>query len=108
MLGGIGGLICALVTVFKPRWSPYSSPLYAGLEGLLLGGISAMFKPAIRASLCKPWELRSARWPALLAAYASGLMRPSENFKLGIVAATGGICLLYLASFVLSMFGGIS
>ena len=42
---------------------------------------------------------------ALLAAYRSGLIKATENFKLGVCAATGGICLVYLASFVLGMFG---
>ena len=41
---------------------------------------------------------------ALLFAYRSGLIKATENFKLGVVAATGGIALVYLASFVLSFF----
>ncbi|HYW95258.1 MAG TPA: Bax inhibitor-1/YccA family protein, partial [Bacteroidales bacterium] len=42
-VGAIGGFITALVTVFKPHWSPVSAPIYAVLEGLFLGGISAFF-----------------------------------------------------------------
>jgi uncharacterized YccA/Bax inhibitor family protein len=105
MLGGIGGLICALATVFKPRWSPYTAPVYAGLEGLLLGGISAMFETQYPGIAVQAVGATFGTLAALLAAYASGLIRPSENFKLGITAATGGICLVYLASWVLSLFG---
>jgi uncharacterized YccA/Bax inhibitor family protein len=105
MLGGIGGLICALVTVFKPRWSPYTAPLYAGLEGLLLGGVSAMFEASYPGIALQAVGATCGTLAALLAAYASGLIRPSEHFKLGIMAATGGICLVYLASWVLSLLG---
>ena len=41
----------------------------------------------------------------LLAAYRSGLIRATENFKLGVVAATGGIFVIYIASFILGFFG---
>ena len=105
MLGGIGGLIFALATVFKPRWSPYTAPVYAGLEGLLLGGISAMFEASYPGIAVQAVGATFGTLAALLAAYASGLIRPSENFKLGVTAATGGICLVYLASWILSLFG---
>ena len=45
MLGGfIGGFIIALITIFKKEWSPYTVPLYAALEGLALGGVSAVLQ----------------------------------------------------------------
>ena len=44
MLGGLfGGFVVALVTIFKKNWSPVLAPLYALLEGLALGAISAFF-----------------------------------------------------------------
>jgi Bax inhibitor 1 like len=45
MFGGlIGGFIVALITTFKKTWSPITAPIYALLEGLALGGISAYFE----------------------------------------------------------------
>ncbi len=45
MMGGLfGGFIVALVTIFKQNWAPITAPIYALLEGLALGGISAMFE----------------------------------------------------------------
>jgi uncharacterized YccA/Bax inhibitor family protein len=41
---------------------------------------------------------------ALLLAYKSGLIRATENFKLGIFAATGGIAFLYFINFVMGFF----
>src|SRR5678815_2530164 len=42
---------------------------------------------------------------ALLLAYRSGLVRATENFKLGVVAATGGVAILYLVNIVMGFFG---
>ena len=43
LVGSIGGLILALVTIFKKEWSPFTVPLYAILEGLALGSISYLY-----------------------------------------------------------------
>jgi len=42
---------------------------------------------------------------SLLVAYRSGYIKPTENFKLGIFAATGGIAIVYLVNFVMGFFG---
>jgi uncharacterized YccA/Bax inhibitor family protein len=53
--GLIGGIVMSFVTVFKKTWSPVTAPLYALLEGLVLGGISALFEASFRVSLSRPW-----------------------------------------------------
>jgi uncharacterized YccA/Bax inhibitor family protein len=103
--GFIGGFIVAMVTIFKKEWSPVTTPLYAALEGLALGGISATFEARYPGLVVNAVFLTFATLGALLAAYRSGLIQATENFKLGIVAATGGICLVYVASFILGFFG---
>ncbi len=102
--GAIGGLILALVTVFKKEWSPVTAPMYALVEGFFLGAISAVFEARFPGIVFQAVLLTFGTLFALLAAYRSGLIKVTENFKLGVVAATGGIALLYLASFVLSFF----
>ncbi len=105
MGGVIGGLIAALVTVFKKEWAPISTPIYAALEGLALGGISVAFETRYPGIVSQAVFLTFGTLGALLLAYRSGLIRATENFKLGVVAATGGIMVVYLISFVLSFFG---
>lgn len=106
LIGGvIGGLIFGLITAFKPTAAPYTAPIYAAAEGLFLGAISALFEKAYPGIVVQAVGLTFGTLGALLVAYTSGLIKPTENFKLGIVAATGGIMLLYLASFVLGFFG---
>ena len=105
LIGSIGGFLVSMITIMKPRVSPYSAPLYAILEGLALGGISTIFEYRFHGIVLEAVELTFGTLAALLLAYSSGLIKATENFKLGIVAATGGICLVYLASFVLGFFG---
>jgi uncharacterized YccA/Bax inhibitor family protein len=102
--GLIGGLITALVTVWKKQWSPVTAPLYALLEGLVLGGISAMTEAAYPGIAINAVILTIGTLVALLVAYRAGMVRASEGFKRGIVAATGGIALLYLVTIVLGFF----
>jgi uncharacterized YccA/Bax inhibitor family protein len=105
MMGGIGGFVLALITVFKKTWAPVTAPVYALLEGLFLGGVSAMFEASYPGIVMQAVGLTFGTLAALLLAYRSGLIRATENFKLGVVAATGGIFLLYLVNFGMSFFG---
>jgi uncharacterized YccA/Bax inhibitor family protein len=104
-IGGIGGFIVALVTIFKKSWSPVTAPLYALLEGLMLGSVSAMLEMRFPGIAMQAVGLTFGTLFSLLIAYRSGLIRATENFKLGVVAATGGIALFYILTLVLSFFG---
>ena len=103
--GAIGGFIVALVTIFKKQWSPITAPLYAGLEGLFLGAVSAIFEMRFPGIVMQAVGLTFGTLGALLMAYRSGLIKATENFKLGVVAATGGIALLYLVNIGMRLFG---
>ncbi len=103
--GAIGGLVLALVTAFKKTWAPVTAPMYALLEGFFLGAISAIYNARFEGIVMQAVLLTFGTMFALLFAYRSGLIRATENFKLGVVAATGGIMLVYLATIVLRMFG---
>jgi uncharacterized YccA/Bax inhibitor family protein len=104
-VGLFGGFVVAMVTAFKPAWAPVTTPIYAALEGLFLGGVSGLYELRYPGIVMNAVGLTFGCLAALLAAYSSGLIRPSENFKLGIVAATGGVALLYLVSMGLGFFG---
>ena len=103
--GAIGGLVVALVTVFKKEWSPFTAPLYAVLEGLFIGAVSAMFELRFPGIVMQAAGLTFGTLGALLLAYRSGLIKATENFKLGVFAATGGIALLYLVNIGMRLFG---
>ena len=103
--GTIAGFIVAIVTIFKKNWAPFTAPLYAALKGLFIGGISAYFAALYEGIVMQAVGLTFGILFALLAAYKSGLIKATENFKLGIFAATGGIALFYIMSIVLGLFG---
>ncbi len=105
VFGAIGGFIVALVTIFKKHWSPITVPIYAILEGLFLGGISQIFEKQFPGIVTQAIILTLGILGALLIAYKSKLIKPTENFKLGISAATGGIFLVYLINFIMGFFG---
>src|SRR5271154_7003638 len=89
MLGGlIGGFIVALVTIFKPNWSPLTAPLYALLEGLALGGISAMFEHSFPGVAIQAMGLTFGTLFVMLLAYKTGMIRATQGFRLGVIAAT--------------------
>ena len=95
----------AIVTVFKKEWAPITVPLYAILEGGLLGGISFMYNSLYDGIVTDAIFLTIGILLSLLVAYRSGYIKPTENFKLGVFAATGGIAIVYLINFVMGFFG---
>jgi uncharacterized YccA/Bax inhibitor family protein len=105
MVGVFGGLIFALVTSFKKEWAPVTAPIYALLEGLVLGGLSAMMETRYPGIGVQAVSLTFGTLFVLLVAYQSGLIRVTQKFRLGIIAATGGICLFYLMEMLLGFFG---
>ncbi|MGH7339707.1 MAG: Bax inhibitor-1/YccA family protein [Candidatus Rokuibacteriota bacterium] len=105
LVGVIGGLIAAIATVMRKEWAPYTTPAYAALEGLALGGISVGFEARYPGLVSQAVFLTFGVLGVLLFAYRSGVIKATENFKLGVFAATGGIGLVYLIGFVMSFFG---
>ena len=104
IIGFVGGFIVALVTIFKKEWSATTVPIYALLEGLALGGISKIYADAFEPGIVpQAIMLTLGILSALLFAYKSKIIQPTENFKLGLFAATAGIGVVYLISFLMSM-----
>jgi len=106
LIGFIGGFIVALVTIFKKDWSPITVPIYAVLEGLALGGVSAVYAHEYTGIVQQAIFLTFGIFFTLLFAYKTKVIKPTENFKLGVFAATGGIALIYMISIIMSFFGG--
>ncbi len=101
----IGAFIVSLIIIFKQTTAPYLAPVYAILEGVLLGGISVLFEARYPGIVFQAVLGTAAVFTALLMVYKSGMIKVTDNFRLGVAAATGGIMLIYLLSFVMSFFG---
>jgi uncharacterized YccA/Bax inhibitor family protein len=105
MLGVFGGFIVAIVTTFKKEWSAVTAPLYALLEGLALGGFSAMLDLRYPGLPMQAVALTFGTLFAMLFLYRSGIIRATRKFYIGVAAATGGIMVFYLLEMVLGFFG---
>ena len=102
-----GGFIVALVTIFKKEWAPVTVPIYAILEGLALGASSKLFADIFEPGIVpQAISLTLGILIALLFAYKTKIIKVTENFKLGLFAATVGIAVVYLISFLMRFFGG--
>jgi len=104
-VGGIGGIVAALVTIFRPQISGVSAPIYAMFEGLLLGGLSAIFESMYTGIVMRAVALTLAVFFAMLFLYRSGIIKVTKKFMMGVFAATAGVALVYLVSFIGGFFG---
>jgi uncharacterized YccA/Bax inhibitor family protein len=107
--GAIGGLVIAIVLAFKQQWAPFLAPLYALMEGLFVGAISAMYNyqfaeiaPNI---VINAVGLTFGVGVAMYLLYSFKIIRATEKFKSIVITATVGIMILYMTVFLLRMFG---
>jgi uncharacterized YccA/Bax inhibitor family protein len=105
VVGLIGGLIFALITTFKKTWAPVTAPIYALLEGLVLGGLSATLEQRYPGIAIESVCLTFGTMFVLLLAYRSGMIKVTQKFRLGVIAATGAIFLFYMVELLLGFFG---
>jgi uncharacterized YccA/Bax inhibitor family protein len=103
--GLIGGLVFSLVTIFKKEWAPVTAPIYALCEGLALGGLSALLDMVYHGIAIQALGLTFGVTLVMLALYASGVVRATPRFTMGVIAATGGIFIVYVVDLVLRLFG---
>jgi uncharacterized YccA/Bax inhibitor family protein len=101
----IGGVVLAIATIFRKHWAVVTGPLYAACQGVVLGAISAFMELTYPGIVIQAVAATFGVLLMLLLAYRSGLIKATENFKLGVVAATGGIALIYFVTIGLGFFG---
>jgi uncharacterized YccA/Bax inhibitor family protein len=107
--GVIGGLITALAISFKPNWAGYLAPLYGLLEGLFIGGISAIFNAAFAKQypglVMQAVGLTFGVAIAMFLLYNFRIIKATEKFKSVIIMSTVGIGIFYLLTMLLRVFG---
>jgi uncharacterized YccA/Bax inhibitor family protein len=105
LVGAIGGFIMALVTIFRPRSSAITAPVYAILEGLFLGAISAIINSMYPGVAFQAVLLTIGTLFTMLFLYRSGRIRATPKFRRGVMMATGAVFFAYLISRIMSLFG---
>jgi uncharacterized YccA/Bax inhibitor family protein len=102
MLGGLG---VAILTIFKPKLARFTAPLYAIVEGLVVGAVSHLYEFEFNGIVLQAVGLTVGVFALLLFLYATRIIEVTQNLRMGIVAATGAVFLVYLVSLVLRLFG---
>ena len=109
LVGLFGGLIAAFAIIFKPTWAPYVAPAYGLLEGLALGGISAImndrFKLGYPNLVMQAVGLTFGVAIAMFLLYSFRIIKASEKFKSMIISALVGILIFKVITIVVRLFG---
>jgi uncharacterized YccA/Bax inhibitor family protein len=105
LVGIVGGFGVALYTVFRPQHAPVTAPIYAALEGLLLGSLSAILDLRYRGLPVQAVVLTVATLGVMLVAYRLGVIRATERFKTIVVSCTFAVAAFYVIALVMAMFG---
>jgi uncharacterized YccA/Bax inhibitor family protein len=100
------GFVLVIATYFKPLWARVTAPLYAVAEGLFVGAVSKVYEVRFEGIVLQAVGLTIGVFAIMLVLYATGRIRVTPRFRLGIIAATGGIFLIYVATAVMRLFGG--
>lgn len=106
--GLIGGLVAAFVTIFKPTVARFTMPLYALLEGLVLGAASIFIPAYFQAPVAVVGQAilaTAVTFFVMLVMYRTGIIKVTETFKGVVLAATFGIGIVYLVLMIMSFFG---
>ncbi len=105
LIGGIGGFIVAMIATFKPQTAPYTAPIYASLQGVFLGAVSAMYNLRFAGLPQQAVMLTFAVALTVFILYRANILRATQGFQRMMIAATVGIGVFYLGSMLLSLFG---
>lgn len=104
-LAVLAGLGVAIATIVRPRWARFTSPVYAALEGLVLGAISRLFEVQFPGIVLQAVGLTLVVFALMWAAFATRLIRVTHRLRVGIVVATGAVAVVYLVGWVVRLFG---
>lgn len=104
-IGLIGGLIVAFATIVKQTWAPVTAPLYALLEGLVLGSLSAVLELRFPGIAMQSVGMTFGVLFVMLFLYRARIIPVTQKLRMGIFAATGAVFLFYIAEMVLGFFG---
>ena len=104
-LAVFGALGIAILTAFKPNLARFTAPVYAAVQGLAVGAISAVYQFQFEGIVVQAIGLTVGITAIMLALYGLRIIKVTEKFRMGVVAATGAIFLVYMLSLVLGLFG---
>lgn len=104
LVGGLGGFVFAMIASFRPQTARWAAPIYASLEGIFLGAVSAIYNAQFRGLPMQAVLLTMGVAAGVFVLYRFRVLRATDGFRRMLFAAMMGIMLFYLGSMVLSLF----
>lgn len=99
-----GALGVAILTIFRPNLARFTAPVYALMQGAFLGAISGLYNAAYEGIVVQAVGLTIGVFAVMLFLYGTRIIKVTEKLRMGIVAATGAVLLVYVANMILSLF----
>ena len=106
MIGVIVGFIAVIALYFKPHLAKFLGPVYAIAEGFFVGSISKVFESMWSGIVLQAAGATLAVFAVMLLLYNTKIIKVTDKFRRTVIFATLGIMVLYLGSFIISLFGG--
>lgn len=104
-LSVVVGFVLVLVAHFKPLLSRYIAPVYAIVEGLFVGAISRVYEFQYSGIVLQAVGATLAVFAVTLVLYRTRIVKVTDRFRRVVIAATAGLMLFYLVSFLLHFAG---
>jgi uncharacterized YccA/Bax inhibitor family protein len=101
----IGAIALMIATILRPQWARITAPLYAVSEGVVVGAISHLYEREFDGIVLQAAGLTMGVLAVMLFLHATRIIRATEKFRMGVICATGAVCLVYVFDIVLSLFG---
>jgi uncharacterized YccA/Bax inhibitor family protein len=95
----------AILTVFKPAWARITAPIYALIEGVVLGAISHLYEIRWDGIVLQAVGLTIGVFAVMLFIFSTRIIRVTNRLRTGIIAATGAVFLVYLVNIIMNLFG---
>jgi len=104
-IGALGAGAVFMFTSFKPHLAPTTAPIFAVLEGLFVGTISAIYAAQFAGIVFQAVSATMATLLAMLMIHKSGIIPVTKKFRMGVSMAVGAIMIVYLISWIGSFVG---
>lgn len=103
--GMIGGAIIYFITSRNPEKSGTLAPLYAFVEGLFVGTVTAIYAYMFDGIIMHAVSLTFAILFMMLTLYKTGVIKVTEKLRSVVSVAVGAVMLVYLINIVLYFIG---
>jgi uncharacterized YccA/Bax inhibitor family protein len=104
-LGIIIGFVAVIVANVKPNLAKILGPVYALAYGFAVGAISKGYETFYDGIVVQAVLATASVFMVMLVLYRTRIIKVTEKFRRTVMIATIGVMVLYLFSFVLSLFG---